>query len=162
MKIAQNSGGSWWQVVEAFQEPFLHRLMATLKKEMRKLSPSEAVGSISIAKLGGEEEGFGASGPGPGAGSGDDDGAAAARKSEKVRILAQIAACATSRKAKQLWCSLITASAQDARARGIALGRACRRWQKRGPTAGRPSTIHKGAGCYGCLLFLCYETHAEG
>lgn len=89
MKNAQNSGGSWWQVVEAFQEPFLHRLMATLKKEMRKLSPSEAVGSISIAKLGGEEEGFGTSGPGPGAGSGDDDGAAAARKSEKVRILAQ-------------------------------------------------------------------------
>lgn len=72
-------------MVEAFQEPFLNRLVATLKKEMKKLSPADAVGSISIAKLG-AEEGFSA--PSPGSGDGNGDEAAAARKSEKVCLTA--------------------------------------------------------------------------
>ncbi|KAK9909518.1 hypothetical protein WJX75_003467 [Coccomyxa subellipsoidea] len=79
-KFPPEANITYEEVVEAFQEPFLNRLVATLKKEMKKLSPADAVGSISIAKLG-AEEGFSA--PSPGSGDGNGEEAAAARKSEK-------------------------------------------------------------------------------
>lgn len=75
------------QVMEVFEEQFLNRLVATLKKEMRKLSPSDAVSSISIAKLAGEEGAFGGFTPG--------EGATAARKSEKARLQQIDAFCTT-------------------------------------------------------------------
>ncbi|CAL8467924.1 g7462 [Coccomyxa elongata] len=67
------------EVVEVFQGSFLNRLVTALKKEMKKLSASDAFSSISVAKLGGEE-GFGRAHGSAGDGEAET---AAPRKSEK-------------------------------------------------------------------------------
>jgi hypothetical protein len=68
-------------VVAAFQDKFVARLMVALKREIKRLSASNAIISLDMAKLG-DEEGAAATVIAPA--SEDAHEAQAARKSEKV------------------------------------------------------------------------------
>jgi hypothetical protein len=71
------------QVTAAFQDHFLPRVVVSLKKEIKRLSASDAVISVDMARLG-DEEGAAVARPDGGGGDGSDE-ARATRKSEKVR-----------------------------------------------------------------------------
>lgn len=71
------------QVVAAFQERFLPRVVVALKKEVRRLSASSTMISVDMAHLGDEEGNAGAA-RSAGGGEGGEDESRAARKSEKV------------------------------------------------------------------------------
>lgn len=72
--------GAMAQVAAAFQERFLPRVVIALKKEVKRLSSSDALISVDMAHMGEEEGNARAAASG---GEADDEGRAA-RKSEKV------------------------------------------------------------------------------